>query len=127
MTRKASMTFFWDPLGFQVRVRGIVQKMERSQSIKYFQSRAIDSQRGAIISQQSRTIPFGINLQNELKRMQEEDLENNSKLECPEYWGGYLLSPEIIEFWINGKNRLHERNRYVKLAKNQWKNDTLYP
>lgn len=122
---KAAMTFFWDPLGYQVRIKGSVEKMSRSESVKYFNSRPIDSQRAAIISQQSSAIPDSVSYEELEAKMKSIPVE---LIQCPEHWGGFELEPSEIEFWINGKNRFHQRIVYTKNdSATDWEIRRLFP
>ncbi|MGZ3692161.1 MAG: pyridoxamine 5'-phosphate oxidase [Pseudobdellovibrio sp.] len=114
---KAAVNFFWPHMDQQVRVEGIVEKVPREVSEKYFASRARLSQIGAWASHQSETLE---NYETLLKRTQEiEDKYKGQKIPCPPHWGGYCLFPTEIEFWFGKTGRLHERYVYQR-NQNNW-------
>jgi pyridoxamine 5'-phosphate oxidase len=121
---KASAVFFWTLLERQIRIEGTIQKTSPSFSDDYFKSRPFESQLGAIISQQSEVIPSREYLMDKM-----EELEQSfkvKKLVRPYYWGGYILVPEMIEFWQGRSNRLSDRFRY-RLDNGQWIIERLAP
>ena len=123
-TPKASILLFWPELERQIHIEGHVEKCNPELSDKYFQSRPVNSQISAIISQQSQTI------ENKSAMLAlREPVENESKkgnLERPNYWGGYILRPNRVEFWQGGANRFHDRIEYL-LRKEEWVTQRLMP
>lgn len=121
----ASIVFFWAELERQVRIEGVLEKVSKEESEKYFHSRPKDSQLGAMASQQSQEISG---------RKQVEDTFNDLKdkfadkqVQKPAYWGGYVLKPQIVEFWQGRPGRLHDRLVYKKSDKHTWKIVRLAP
>lgn len=120
----ASLVFFWPQLERQVRVEGVVEKISAELSDSYFDNRELDSKVGAIISPQSKIIPNREFLIDEkIKFEKENSLE---KLVRPEYWGGYILKPEMFEFWQGRPNRLNDRLQY-SMKGNEWIIQRLAP
>ncbi|XP_031821980.1 pyridoxine-5'-phosphate oxidase isoform X1 [Sarcophilus harrisii] len=110
----ASLVFYWAPLNRQqVRVEGQVRRLPEEEAELYFHSRPKSSQIGAVVSHQSSVIPDREYLRKkneELKVMyQEQDVPK------PKYWGGYILYPEVVEFWQGQTNRLHDRIAFRRL------------
>jgi pyridoxamine 5'-phosphate oxidase len=108
-SRKAALTFWWDPLERQVRVRGRVEWVSDAESDEYFRSRPRGSQLGAIVSAQSEVVTRTA-LENALADL--EARTQGDPLPRPASWGGYRVVPWEFEFWQGRANRLHDRIRY---------------
>jgi len=117
-----AMVFYWEELGTQIRIRGIAKKTSRELSEKYFKLRPIGSQISAIVSKQSQEFTNIVEVKEEIKSFQKEGKE----VECPNYWGGYEVSINEIEFWSLGENRFHDRSLYQR-DELDWKEIYLYP
>lgn len=115
----AAIVFFWPELERQVRIEGTLEKISKEESEKYFRSRPKQSQLGALASQQSQEIPNRAILENTLKDL--TDKYQDKEIPKPSYWGGYIVKPQIVEFWQGGAGRLHDRIVYKKTDKNNWK------
>jgi len=109
---KASLTFFWASQERQVRVEGIVSKVSKESAITYFSKRPRVSQLGALASKQSTIVPDRIFLEKIFDKL-EKDLEGKP-VPMPESWGGYGLTPTLIEFWQGRQGRLHDRLEFKK-------------
>jgi pyridoxamine 5'-phosphate oxidase len=108
----AALVFYWSQLDRQVRVEGSVVRTSEQESRDYFKTRPRESQIGAWASAQSQAIRGRDVLE---RRAQElEDLYAGREVDCPEYWGGYRLRPERIEFWKSRIGRLHDRILYQR-------------
>ncbi|KAK3529513.1 hypothetical protein QTP70_031950 [Hemibagrus guttatus] len=103
----ACLVFYWEPLNKQVRIEGPVEKISRENSVEYFHSRPKSSQIGAVVSRQSSVIPNRQYLRE--KNAELEEKYKDSEVPAPEYWGGYIVKPYLIEFWQGQTNRLHDR------------------
>jgi pyridoxamine 5'-phosphate oxidase len=123
------MCFFWQPVHRQIRVVGRVEKTSREESAAYFAGRPLKSQVGAWISKQSRVIPSGT--RRELEEEEErflKQLGEEKKVDVPDFWGGYRIIPDEIEFWVGQPGRLHDRFRYLRTeGKDEWKIERLSP
>lgn len=109
----ASLVFYWPALERQVRIEGAIQMVSHSFSDDYFYSRPYDSQLGAIVSNQSQLIDSREYL---LEKKEElAQAMKGKKLIRPYYWGGYILFPELMEFWQGRPNRLSDRLQYRKV------------
>jgi pyridoxamine 5'-phosphate oxidase len=122
--KAASLTFFWPLTERQVRIEGIVTKIDAGESDEYFYSRPIESQVNAIISPQSMPIPSRNQLEQERERLL--FMDGNDNLRRPAHWGGYRLLPDRIEFWQGRPGRLHDRIQYL-LEGNVWNVSRLAP
>jgi len=122
----AALTFYWPELERQVRVEGGTSRVAREKSEAYFQTRPRGSQLGAWASHQSEVISSREELEAALKQAEAAYLEIDG-VPTPEFWGGYSLSPDSIEFWQGRPNRLHDRLRYRRKDEFRWEIDRLSP
>lgn len=106
---RACAVFPWYALGRQVTAEGSVQMMSQADSEPYFRSRPRGSQIGAWASRQSRVIGSRADLD---RRVAELEQRWPQAVPMPDFWGGYLLVPDTVEFWQSGTYRLHDRLRY---------------
>jgi len=121
---KAALNFYWQLIERQVRLEGIISKVPDSKSDEYFSTRPRGSQLSAWVSEQSKAIPSRDYLEEQLKDCQSRF--EGKDIPRPAHWGGYLLTPERVEFWQGGEDRLHDRIEYSK-QQGQWKRCRLAP
>lgn len=120
-----ALVFYWPELERQVRIEGTVEKLSKEESEKYFKTRPKLSQIGAIASAQSQLLDSRAELE---KKMAELELVYEDKeVPKPSTWGGYVVKPQVIEFWQGRRSRLHDRIVYKKADKNNWKIIRLAP
>jgi pyridoxamine 5'-phosphate oxidase len=120
---RASMCFHWKSLRRQVRVSGTVADLPGADADAYFHSRSRLSQLAAAASQQSRVVASREVL---LGRVKELEQEFPGEIPRPEYWRGYVLRPEKIEFWKDGEGRLHDRLLFTRTG-HGWRKERLFP
>ncbi|XP_017035965.1 pyridoxine/pyridoxamine 5'-phosphate oxidase [Drosophila kikkawai] len=109
-----AISFYWLPLRRSVRIEGVAEKISREDSLKYFHQRPRASQIGAAASPQSQQIPSRSYL-DEVEAGIKEKLGANGEVPLPN-WGGYLVRPDLIEFWQGQTDRLHDRIRFRRGA-----------
>jgi pyridoxamine 5'-phosphate oxidase len=111
-TPYASATFPWYQLGRQVHIRGAVTKVEPQVTEDYWSKRPRGSQLGAWASHQSRPIASRAALLDQLTEVTAR-FAGSERVPVPPDWGGYLLAPEVVEFWQGRENRVHNRIRVI--------------
>lgn len=119
----ASLLIWWDKLHRQVRIEGQVSKVSAEESDRYFSTRPKGSRVSACVSPQSRKIDRDT-LFEEFRLMSEQ--MDGETLSRPEFWGGYSVYPECLEFWQGQPNRLHDRLVYVRQG-DKWSKNRLGP
>ena len=122
----ASMCFHWKSLLRQVRITGKLSNVSDTDADNYYNSRSYGSRIGAWASKQSSIL----NSRDELIKSIEEfkiKYSNEKNIPRPSYWSGWNLNPIEIEFWLDGKDRIHERLCYTKNNNNKWEKTLLSP
>ena len=121
---KAALCFYWAPLDIQVRIEGTVTKVADTEADAYFASRERRSQIGAWASRQSRPVESPTALDERVAKYEKEFAGHDVRR--PDFWSGFRVSPDRIEFWKGKPSRLHERHLYTRDG-DGWRIDTLYP
>jgi pyridoxamine 5'-phosphate oxidase len=112
-TPYASATFPWFALGRQVHVRGPVTRVPAEATADYWRHRPRGSQLGAWASHQSHPIESRAALLDQLADVTERFAELD-EVPVPPNWGGYLVAPDVVEFWQGRENRVHNRIRVAE-------------
>ncbi len=120
-----ALTFLWLPLQRQVRIEGLVQKVDPKLSDDYFHKRPRGSQIGALASPQSRKVASRDELEIMFREAEKKSAGIN-ELGRPAHWGGYGVIPTYFEFWQGRDNRMHDRIVYEKTASG-WELGRLAP
>ena len=118
-----TLLFSWLSQHRQVIVKGKAEEISREESNTYFQTRPYGSRISAWVSEQSQVIKSREELETKVKQFMDKYPEN---VPMPDYWGGYLVKPESIEFWQGRPSRLHDRIRFTKKG-NTWTIERISP
>lgn len=122
---RASLMFFWRSLERQVRVDGTVEKVSDADADAYFRSRPLESRISVYASRQSAPIESRDVLDDLFEQASARFKDGN--VPRPDWWGGYRLLPEELEFWQGRLHRMHDRLRYVRQPDGLWLRDRLAP
>ena len=120
----AALTFWWDRIERQVRVKGIAERISDEDADRYFQERDRDAQLTSIVSEQSAPLEDAGKLEQKLWEVASRF--KNRKIPRPENWGGYCIKPNSIEFLKFQKNRFHHRTLYT-CNQGKWSKQFLQP
>ncbi|MGH3120323.1 MAG: pyridoxamine 5'-phosphate oxidase [Streptosporangiaceae bacterium] len=121
----ACLMFPWHPIQRQVIIEGPVQALSTSESEPYFHSRPRESQLGAWASRQSSVLASRAELEARYQELEARWPEGTT-VPMPEFWGGYRVLPEVMEFWAGRPSRLHDRLRYRREGQ-AWVPERLAP
>lgn len=110
---KAAANLHWKSLGRQIRVRGMVSRIDAAASDDYYASRPLGSRIGAWASAQSRPLKSKAAL---MKAVAAAGIRHGAHPKRPPFWGGYRLRPVAVEFWAAGEFRLHDRFLWTQAA-----------
>ncbi|MGM0951512.1 MAG: pyridoxamine 5'-phosphate oxidase [Pseudomonadota bacterium] len=121
---QAALLFPWIGLNRQLRIQGPVEKVSKAESLRYFSSRPRGSQIGAWVSEQSQVITSRGLLEQKINEMKQKF--SSGEVPLPDFWGGYRVVPERIEFWQGRPSRLHDRFEYIREG-NAWTIHRLQP
>ena len=119
-----ALTFWWAKTNKQIRIEGECSKVSEKENDEYFFSRPRGSQISASVSLLSQELESYETLVNKSESFEKE--HSNQDLKRPDRWGGFIVEPNSIEFWIDQKNRLHKRELYTKFDR-KWEISYLSP
>ena len=122
---QASMCFHWKSLRRQVRISGKAIKIDDKEADQYYNSRAYGSRIGAWASSQSQVMKNRNEFLEKIK-IYEKKYPNENNVPRPPHWSGWRVEPNSVEFWLEIKNRIHERLNYKK-NNDKWTREILYP
>ena len=122
----AAMCFHWKSLLRQIRIIGKVSLVSNQTADEYYSSRGYESRIGAWASKQSQELKTRDQLLKSIKDYKNK-FSDEKKVPRPSHWSGWNLSPNSIEFWLDGENRIHERLKYNKDNSGKWIKSLLSP
>lgn len=124
---RAAMCFHWKSLRRQVRINGTVSEVSAQTADHYFHSRSRRSQIGAAVSRQSHPLQNREILEAEVASFAAQ--HESGEIPRPDFWRGFLLTPQTVEFWIDGADRLHDRLVFSRTENTSqvWSTTLLYP
>ena len=122
--KKAAMNFWWAKTDKQIRIEGICVKVSKEESDDYFRSRPRASQISAVASKQSEALSSYESLIEEAKLIESQN--DGREITRPNRWGGFILKPNLFEFWISKENRLHKRELFI-LRDEEWEVSLISP
>ncbi len=120
---RAALCLHWKSLRRQVRIDGPVRLLNPAEVDEYFHSRGRRSQVGSAVSQQSRPLGSREELQAAVASFEQA---HPDEVPRPEYWKGYRIEAERVEFWLDGPDRLHDRMVFTR-AGDGWAKQRLWP
>ncbi|URJ24776.1 pyridoxamine 5'-phosphate oxidase [Candidatus Blochmanniella camponoti] len=121
---KVSLCFLWNVIDRQVIITGSVNKLPEKEVLKHFYTRPKNNQISAWVSNQSKVISSKDLLENKFLEFKKNHL--HKKVPFPEFWGGYKININSMEFWQGGTHRLHDRFIYQRY-KHTWRIYRLSP
>ncbi len=121
---RAAIVLHWKSLRRQVRFQGEVSVLSREETDEYFHSRGRRSQIAAAISHQSQPVASREQMDREVQEY--TATLGDAPVPLPPRWSGFLLSPRVVEFWVDGPDRLHDRMQFQRDG-DGWRSQRLYP
>jgi pyridoxamine 5'-phosphate oxidase len=122
--QNVALCFYWGILGLQIRIEGAVEKVSSQEADDYFASRRRESQIGAWASKQSQEMANWQEFEDRIAEVEKKFADQ--KVPRPEFWSGFRVVPNRIEFWQEGDFRIHHREVYEK-SDDQWTVKKIYP
>jgi pyridoxamine 5'-phosphate oxidase len=120
-----ALVFLWLGIQRQVRIEGVVSKIDTETSSAYFKTRPRGSQIGAVASPQS-TLIDRASLEKAFLEL-DQKYGPEDEIPMPDHWGGYLVQPQRLEFWQGRRSRLHDRVNYILESGGDWVKQRLAP
>ena len=123
---RASICFHWKSLLRQIRITGTIAEVSNKDADAYYNSRSYRSRIGAWASNQSAILKSRDELSKAIEDYKKKYSDQNN-VPRPDFWSGWNLNPDEIEFWLDGEDRIHQRLRYTRKGVNKWERYLLNP
>lgn len=123
---QVSLVFHWPEQGKQVRVNGVATRMSTEESSEYFHTRDRESQLSAWASIQSQSTANRQTLEDRFREA-DERFAGPTEIPLPDFWGGFRVVPDCVEFWQGREHRMHDRFRYTLQPDGDWLVERLFP
>ena len=123
---RASICFHWKSLLRQIRITGTITEVSDKDADAYYNSRSYRSRIGAWASNQSAILKSRDELSKAIEDYKKKYPDQNN-VPRPDFWSGFNLNPDEIEFWLDGEDRIHQRLRYTRKGVNKWERYLLNP
>ena len=123
---EASLCFHWKSLLRQIRISGNISKVLDKEADTYYNTRSYGSKIGAWASNQSSVLNNRDELYKSIEDYKKKYPDENN-VPRPDYWSGWNLRPNSIEFWLDGKDRIHQRLKYTIKENQSWEKFLLNP
>ncbi len=121
-----SICFHWKSLLRQIRITGKIFQVSNEEADEYYKTRSYGSRIGAWASKQSSILKNREELYDSIEIYKKKYKDENN-VPRPDHWSGWNLKPNTIEFWLDGKNRIHQRLKYSKKENGSWEKVLLSP
>lgn len=121
---RVALLFWWDKLQRQVRINGTARRIPQAQANAYYQTRSRGSRIGAWASRQSKPVVDRSELEGRVEQIAQRF--DGQDVPIPDFWGGYRVQPQVIEFWQGRDSRLHDRIVYT-CSGSSWTTERLAP
>ena len=119
---RAAATLYWQPLHRAVRLEGPVERLSAEECDAYFATRPRGARLGAWASRQGAVLEADLTA-----RVRELDARFGDDVPRPDWWGGYRLVPDAVEFWQGRPDRLHDREHFLAQPDGSWRVERLSP
>jgi len=121
-----ALNFYWKTFQRQIRIEGEIEIVPKTMTQNYFNSRPRGSQIASYASDQSRPLKDKAIYEDKIKEL-ENKFQGMQTIPCPDHWNGYKVIPTLIEFWVEGEFRTHDRFMFTKNKNEVWEAERLYP
>jgi pyridoxamine 5'-phosphate oxidase len=108
----------WPAMYRAIRFRGTAHQLGRAEVGRYFGERPWGSRISAWASHQSQVIEGRSPLEEAYQRYAARwpDHGGVNDVPVPDFWGGFRITCDEVEFWAGRSNRLHDRLVFVRVG-----------